>query len=168
MTTITLKGNQIHTSGHLPEKDSIAPDFQLTGTDLQEIGLDAFPGKKKILNIVPSLDTGICALSAKRFNQEVGDLTNTVILNISADLPFAAKRFCNGEKLNHIVSLSTFRAPQFGKQFGVEIIDGPFKGLLSRAVLVLDADNRVVYSEQVPEIAQEPDYESALLAVKSK
>ncbi len=167
MATITLKGNQIHTCGELPAVGSKAPDFNLCGTDLQDVTLAAFAGKKKVLNIVPSLDTGICAMSAVRFNKEVGDLGNTVIVNISADLPFAAKRFCDAEKLGHIVSLSTFRNPDFGKQYGVEIIDGPLKGLLSRAVLVLDAENAVIYREQVPEIVQEPAYDAALNAVKS-
>lgn len=167
MAVITLKGNPIHTCGELPVVGSPAPAFTLTGTDLAEAGLEAFAGKKKILNIVPSLDTGICAMSAVRFNKDAGSDGETVILNISADLPFAAKRFCDAEKLSHIISLSTFRAPDFGKTYGVEIIDGPLKGLLSRAVIVLDKDNRIVHAQQVPEIAQEPDYESVLSAVSS-
>jgi len=167
MAVITLKGNKINTIGQLPAIGSKAPDFLLCGTDLQDVGLAAYAGKKKIINIVPSLDTGICAMSAVRFNKDVGSLSNTVILNISADLPFAAKRFCDGEKLSHIVSLSSFRNSAFGKDYGVEIIDGPLKGLLSRAVMVLNTDNTVVYSEQVPEIAQEPDYAAALTAVQS-
>jgi len=167
MATITLKGNSIHTMGELPAKGTKAPDFLLTGSDLTDVGLATFAGKIKILNIVPSLDTGICAMSAVRFNKEVEKLANTVILNISADLPFAAKRFCDGEKLSHIVTLSTFRSPQFGRDYKVEITDGPLKGLQSRAIIVLDADNKVVYSEQVPEIVQEPNYTAALQAVQS-
>jgi len=167
MATITLKGNPIHTNGELPSKGSKAPDFSLSGADLMDVGLSTFAGKTKILNIVPSLDTGICAMSAVRFNKEVEKLENTVILNISADLPFAAKRFCDGEKLSHIVTLSTFRSPAFGRDFKVEIIDGPLKGLLSRAIIVLDANNMVVYTEQVPEIVQEPNYSAALEAVQS-
>lgn len=167
MATITLKGNPIHTVGELPSKGTKAPDFLLTGFDLADVGLGSFSGKTKILSIVPSLDTGICAMSAVRFNKEVEKLANTVILNISADLPFAAKRFCDGEKLSHIVSLSTFRSPQFGRDYKVEITDGPLKGLLSRAIIVLDAENKVVYTEQVPEIVQEPDYTTALQAAQS-
>jgi thioredoxin-dependent peroxiredoxin len=167
MAVITFKGSPIKTAGELPAKGSTAPDFSLTGADLQDVGLGAFAGKKKILNIVPSLDTGICALSAVRFNKEVGALTDTVIINISADLPFAAKRFCDGEKLSHITTLSSFRSHGFGTLYGVEIAEGPLKGLLSRAVIVLNAHNKVVYNEQVPEIAQEPDYPAALEAAKS-
>lgn len=167
MATITFKGSPIQTAGNLPATGTTAPDFSLCGADLQDKGLSAFAGKKKILNIVPSLDTGICAMSAIRFNKEVGALGDTVILNISADLPFAAKRFCDAEKLTHIEILSTFRASSFGDTYGVTIAEGPLKGLLSRAVLVLDKDNKIVNSQQVPEIAQEPDYEAALAAVKA-
>ncbi len=166
MATITLKGNPIHTSGQLPAAGQPAPAFALTGADLSEVGLEKFAGKKKILNIVPSLDTGICQLSARRFNQEVSSLGDTVLLSISADLPFAAKRFCDSEKLANVVVLSSFRAPAFGQDYGVTITDGPLAGLLSRAVVVLSADNRVVYAQQVPEIVQEPDYAAALAAVR--
>jgi thiol peroxidase len=166
MATITLKGNPVHTSGELPSKGTTAPAFKLTGADLSDKGLEAFAGKKKILNIVPSLDTGICALSAKRFNEAAGAMKDTVLLNISADLPFAQKRFCDAEKLAHIVTLSTFRSPGFGRDYGLQIVDGPLSGLLGRAVLVLDAANRIVYAQLVPEIAQEPDYDAALDAVR--
>jgi thiol peroxidase len=165
MATITLKGNPIHTIGNLPARGSASPDFRLTGGDLADVTLAAFAGKKKILNIVPSLDTGICQMSARRFNAEAGKLADTVILNISADLPFAQKRFCDAEKLSHVVNLSTLRAPAFGRDFGVVITDGPLAGLMSRAVIVLGRDNRVAYTQQVPEIAQEPDYDAALRAV---
>lgn len=167
MATITLKGNPIHTIGNLPAKGTASPDFRLTGGDLADVSLASFSGKKKILNIVPSLDTGICQMSARRFNAEAGKLADTVILNISADLPFAQKRFCDSEKLSHIVNLSTMRAPSFGKDFGVVIVDGPLAGLMSRCVIVLDRDNRVAYTQQVPEIAQEPDYEAVLKALSS-
>lgn len=167
MATITFKGNPVHTLGALPSTGKTAPAFRLTTADLGDVGLDRFAGKKKILNIVPSLDTGICAMSARRFNQEVSSLPDTVLLNISADLPFAQKRFCDSEKLTHIVTLSTMRSPAFGKDYGVVMTDGPLAGLLSRAVLVLDKNDRVAYSEQVPEIAQEPDYAAALAAVKA-
>lgn len=167
MATITFKGSPLQTIGTIPSAGNTAPGFSLCNTDLQDVGLDAFAGKKKVISIVPSLDTGICAMSAVRFNKDIGELGDTVVLNISADLPFAAKRFCDAEKLDHIVSLSTFRAPDFGSTYGVTIVEGPLKGILSRAVLVLDQNNQVVYADQVPEIAQEPDYDAVLAAVKS-
>lgn len=167
MATVAFKGNPVHTVGDLPAKGTKAPAFSLTGTDLQDVGLEAFAGKRKILSIVPSLDTGICAMSAKRFNQEVAKLGNVVIINISADLPFAAKRFCDSEKLQHIVSLSTFRAPDFGRKYGMAISEGPLKGLLTRAIVVLNQHDEVVYTELVPEITTEPNYDAALAAVAS-
>lgn len=166
MATITLKGQPIHTAGDLPKPGAKAPPFKLTGGDLADVGLDKFAGKRKILNIVPSLDTGVCATSAQKFNREVSGLANVVLLNISADLPFAAQRFCESHALKNIVTLSTFRSPAFGKAYGVAITDGPLAGLMSRAVLVLDAQDRVVHAQQVPEIAQEPDYSAALAAAK--
>lgn len=164
MATITLKGNPIHTIGSLPAVGRPCPDFKLTGGDLADQTLASFAGKKKILNIVPSLDTGVCQASERRFNEAAGKLADTVVLTISADLPFAQKRFCDAEGLTHVVNLSTLRAPSFGKDFGVVIVDGPLAGLMSRAVIVLDATNKVVHTEQVPEIAQEPDYDAALKA----
>ena len=166
MATITFKGNPLHTVGTLPAVGSKAPPFKITAGDLSEQGLEAFAGKKKILNIVPSLDTGICQMSARRFNQEIAKLPNAVALNISADLPFAQKRFCDSEKLTNIHNFSVFRSPAFGKDFGVTITDGPLAGLLSRAVVVVDENNVVTYTEQVPEIAQEPNYDAALAKVK--
>lgn len=168
MATITRKGLTVHTSGNLPAVGSTAPAFKLTAVDLSDVGLDAFAGKKKLMNIVPSLDTGICAMSARRFNSEVAKLDDAVLLNISADLPFAQKRFCESEKLHNIVTLSTMHPTTFGTDYGVVMIDGPLAGILSRAVLVLDQNNRVIHAQQVPEIAQEPDYESALAALRSK
>jgi len=167
MATITFKGNPIHTAGNLPEKGRKAPAFKLATGDLVDVGLDAFAGKVKILNIVPSLDTPVCALSAKRFNEDVAPLKDVVLLNVSADLPFAQKRFCESQSLSHVVSLSTFRNPGFGKDYGVLIVDSPLAGLLSRAVLVLDKHDTVAYAQQVPEIAQEPDYAAALQTVKT-
>jgi thiol peroxidase len=164
MATISFKGNPLHTSGELPPVGMNAPGFKLTDGELAEVGLDRFAGRKKILSIVPSLDTGVCAASAKRFNEAAGRLPNTVLLNVSADLPFAQQRFCSSEGLEHVVTLSSFRSPSFGDDYGVRIVDGPLAGLLARAVLVLDEDDRVLYAEQVPEIAQEPDYEAALAA----
>jgi thiol peroxidase len=166
MATITLKGNPIHTIGQLPALGTTCPDFRLVAGDLSEATLATFGSQRKVLNIVPSLDTGICQMSARRFNAEAGSLADTVIINVSADLPFAQKRFCDAEKLNHVVNLSSFRSPQFGHAFGVAITDGPLAGLLSRAVLVLDARNQVVLAQQVPEIVQEPDYEAVLKALK--
>lgn len=165
MSTITLKGTPIHTSGSLPSKGQVVPAFILTTADLADVGLDHFKGKKKILSIVPSLDTGVCATSAKKFNEAVAARKDVLLLNISADLPFAAKRFCDSEKLANIVTLSTMRGPDFGKAYGVLITDGPLAGLLSRAVLVLSEDNRVLHAEQVPEITQEPNYTAALAAL---
>lgn len=166
MAVITFKGSPIHTSGSLPVVGATAPAFRLTRADLSDVGLDVFADKKKILNIVPSLDTPVCALSAQAFNREAAGLADTVLLNISADLPFAQARFCESHSLQNIVTLSVFRHPEFGRDYGVLIMDGPLAGLLSRAVLVLTRDNRVVYAQQVPEIAQEPDYAAALAAVR--
>ena len=166
MATITFKGNPTQTAGELPAQGAQAPDFKLTKTDLSDVGLKDFAGKKKILNITPSLDTGVCATSAKTFNEAVAQLNGVVLLNVSADLPFAAGRFCESNGLKNVVTLSTFRAPDFAKAFGVGIVDGPLAGLTARAVVVLDAQNRVLHTELVPEIAQEPNYEAALAAVR--
>lgn len=166
MANITLKGNPIHTSGELPAKGTRAPDFKLTRGDLKDVSLADFAGKKKILNIVPSLDTAVCAASARRFNVEADKIPNVVVLTISNDLPFAQKRFCESEGIKSVVPLSELRSRDFGNDYGLRITDGPLAGLLSRAVVVLDEQDRVVYSEQVPEIAQEPNYENALSAVR--
>jgi thioredoxin-dependent peroxiredoxin len=166
MATVTLKGHPIHTSGELPQKGQKAPDFMLTRGDLADVSLKEFAGKRKVLNIVPSLDTGVCAASARRFNQEAAKLNNVVILSISADLPFAQKRFCAAEGINEVVPLSELRSRDFGQAYGVRIQDGPMAGLLSRAVVVLDENDTVLYTEQVPEITQEPNYEGALAALK--
>ena len=166
MATITLKGSPIQTCGMLPKVGAKAPAFKLTQVDLADVGLEAFAGKKKIVNIVPSLDTSVCAVSAQTFNRQVSGLDNVVLLNVSADLPFAQKRFCESNGLKNTVTLSTFRSPAFGKDYGVAIVSGPLVGLMSRAVLVLDKTDTVIYAEQVPEIAQEPNYDAALFAVK--
>lgn len=166
MATITFKGSPIQTAGNLPKAGQPAPAFKLTGGDLGDVGLDSFKGKVKILNIVPSLDTPVCALSAQRFNKDVAALPTVVVLNISADLPFAQKRFCDSQGLKNVINLSTFRASAFGKDYGAVITTGPLAGLMSRAVVVVDQQDKVVYAEQVPEIAQEPNYEAALFAVK--
>jgi thioredoxin-dependent peroxiredoxin len=166
MATITLKGNPIHTSGELPAKGTQAPDFKLTRIDLADVSLKDFAGKRKILNIVTSLDTSTCATSAKKFNEAVSALGDVVLLTISADLPFAASRFCESNRLKNVVTLSTFRSPGFARDYGVEILDSPIAGLLARSVVVLDAKDQVVHTEQVPENSHEPDYDAALAAVK--
>jgi Peroxiredoxin len=166
MATITLKGVPIHTIGELPKAGSKAPDFRLVKGDLGDASLKDFSGKAKILNIVPSLDTSVCSLSAKTFDREVKKLEGVVVLNVSRDLPFAQSRFCKAEGADTIVPLSDMRDRSFGADYGVAIVDGPMAGLLSRAVVVLDASDRVAYAQQVPEIAQEPDYEAALAAAR--
>ncbi len=167
MAEITLQGNPIHTSGTLPALNTKAPDFTLTRTDLSDCGPADFAGQIIILNIFPSIDTPVCALAAKRFNSEAANLDRTVVLCVSADLPFAHQRFCEGEGLDRVIPLSVFRAPSFGSDYGVTIVDGPLAGLLSRAIVIIDAGGTVVYTEQVPEITREPDYESALNALTS-
>jgi len=166
MAAIKFKGTPVETAGSLPAAGSTAPDFKLVAGDLSEASLETFAGGTKILNIVPSLDTGVCQASARKFNAEAGNVPDAVIVNISADLPFAQKRFCDSEKLDHIHNLSTFRSPEFGKVYGVTMTTGPLTGLLSRAVVVLNKDNKVVYVEHVPEITQEPDYAAALEAAR--
>ena len=165
MAQITLKGNAVQTIGDLPENGLIVKDFALVNDKLEVKVLSDYDGKKKIFNIFPSIDTGICAASARKFNESAGDLENTVVINVSKDLPFALGRFCAAEGLDHVETLSDFRG-SFGDDFGVTITDGPMKGLLSRAVIVTDENNHIIYSEQVPEITTEPDYDSALNAVK--
>lgn len=165
MAKITFKGNEINTIGNLPALGETARDFTLVATDLSEKKLSDFTGKTVVLNIFPSIDTGVCAASARRFNQELNKLDNVVVLCISADLPFAHGRFCEAEGLDNIIPLSVFRNPDFGKNYGCLITDGPLKGLLSRAVIVIDNSGEIKYREQVPEIAQEPDYVKALAAL---
>lgn len=166
MTQITLKGNPIHTLGNLPEKGSVAPDFTLVKTDLSESKLSDYKGQKVVLNIFPSLDTATCAASVRRFNAEASALENTVVLCISKDLPFAQARFCGAEGLDKVITLSDFRTGDFGKDYQVEIVDGPLAGLESRAVIILDEEGKVIYTQQVPEIVDEPDYEAALAVLK--
>ncbi len=167
MATITLHGNPIHTSGELPKVGSTIPAFKLTKADLSEVGNADFKGKTLILNIVPSLDTGTCAASARAFNLKIKELGGALVLTISRDLPFAQKRFCEAEGIDAVVPLSELRDRKFGETFGVTILDGALAGLLSRAVIVADPSGKVVYTEQVPEIAQEPDYAKAMAAAKA-
>lgn len=166
MATITLKGTEIHTSGDLPAVGSKAPDFSLVDVELNDRSLTDYQGKKKLLNIVPSLDTPVCATSTKKFNDAAKGRDDVVMLIISGDLPFAQGRFCTGEKLDNVVPLSMMRSRNFAKDYGVLITDGPLAGITSRAVVVLDENDKVVHAEMVPEIGQEPDYDSALAALK--
>ena len=165
MATVTLEGNEISTNGDLPAVGATAPGFDLVDKDLNNVALDDFSGKKKLLNIVPSLDTGVCATSTKKFNDAAKQHADTVFLTISADLPFAQGRFCEAETIDSLKTLSMMRSKNFAKDYGVLIADGPLAGVTARAVVVLDADNKVVYTELVPEIVQEPDYDSALAAL---
>lgn len=165
MATVTLQGNEIHTSGDLPAKGGKAPDFKLTKGDLKEVSLADFQGKKKVLNIFPSIDTPVCANSTRKFNEQGGGRGDAVMLMVSADLPFAFKRFCEAEGLDNVETLSTFRDGGFAKDYGVMITDGPLKGLCARAVVVLDENDQVVHTQLVPEIGEEPDYEAALAAL---
>ncbi len=165
MATITLRGNPTRTNGELPAEGAQAPDFTLTDVNLQDVKLSDFRGKKKLLNIVPSLDTGICAKSTKLFNDAAKKYPDAVLISVSADLPFAQKRFCQAEGVENIKTLSMFRNPNFARDYGVMIEDGPMAGLSARAVVVIDENDRVIYRELVPEIGQEPDYEKALAAL---
>lgn len=162
MATVTIEGNEIHSNGDLPAIGSTAPDFRLVDKDLNDLTLEDFSGKKKLLNIVPSLDTGVCAASAKKFNEAAKKDTDTVFLTISADLPFAQGRFCEAESIDNMKTLSLMRSKNFAKDYGVLLEDGPLAGITARAVVVLDENNKVVYTELVPEIVQEPDYDTAL------
>jgi thiol peroxidase len=166
MAQITFKGNPIHTAGSLPSVGTTAPDFKVVKTDLSSMSLSEFSGKKVVLNIFPSLDTPVCATSVRRFNSEAGKLNNAVVLCISRDLPFAQKRFCGAEGLENVIAGSEYRDSSFSNAYKVLITDGPLAGLFSRAIVVIDAAGKVIYTEQVPEIAQEPDYDKALAAAK--
>jgi thiol peroxidase len=165
MAQTALKGTPVNLAGDLPTVGSTAPDFKLVTGDLSDVGLAHYAGKKKLLNIVPSLDTGVCAASTKKFNEAMAGKTDAVALVISADLPFASSRFCSAEGITNVINLSMMRSRNFGKDYGVLITDGPLAGITARAVVVLDADNKVLYTELVPEITQEPNYDAALAAL---
>jgi thiol peroxidase len=165
MAQVTLKGNPIHTSGELPKLNSVAPDFVLVDADLKNRSLKEFKGKRKLLSIVPSLDTPVCSLSTKKFNEAAKKHPNVVILVASADLPFAQKRMCTSESVQNVLTLSMMRSKEFAEKYGVLIVDGPLAGICARAVLVLDENNRVIYEELVPEIATEPNYDKAVQAL---
>ena len=166
MAQITLKGNPINTGGELPKTGMAAPDFVLTKTDLSDISLKDFAGKKIVLNIFPSVDTPVCAMSVRKFNSEIDKVENAVAICASADLPFAHARFCGAEGIESAISVSEMRNLDFGDAYGVRIVDGPLSGLLARAVVVIDENGKVIYTQQVPEIAEEPDYDKALTMLK--
>lgn len=165
MATVTLNGNPIRTNGELPAVGSTAPDFKLVDKDLNDVGLSDFAGKKKILSIVPSLDTGVCATSTKVFNERLGGRDDVVVLVASADLPFAQGRWCGAEGIENVVTLSMMRSRNFAKDYGMLLEDGPLAGITARGVLTLDADNKVLHVQLVPEIVQEPDYDAAIDAL---
>jgi len=166
MSTVTLRGNPVQTSGELPKKGAKAPDFKLVNPDLKDVTLADFAGRKKILNIYPSVDTPVCAMSTRKFNEKAAGRRDTAVICIAADLPFAFKRFCGAEGLKNVETLSTsMRNSSFGKDYGVRLETGPMAGLMARAVVVLDQDNRVVHTELVSEIANEPNYDAALKAL---
>lgn len=164
--TINFKGQPIAVAGQFPSAGTAAPDFTLVAKDLSDVSLQNYAGKRKVLNIFPSIDTSTCATSVRRFNQLASDLENTVVLCISADLPFAQSRFCGADGLDNVVTLSTFRGSNFSEDYGVEILEGPLKALTARAVVVLDENNQVLHAELVSEIADEPNYDAALAVLK--
>jgi len=168
MAQITLKGNPIHTIGELPGVGETAPDFLLTKTDLSDISIKDFAGKKVVLNIFPSVDTPVCSTSVRKFNAEINKYENAAVVCASMDLPFAHERFCGAEGLENVVSVSEMRKRDFGDAYGVRMVDGPLAGLLARAVVVIDENGKVIYSQLVEEIAQEPDYEKALDILKKR
>jgi len=165
MAAITLKGNPINTSGELPKVGSKLADFKLVQNDLSVTSLSNFTGKKLVLNIFPSIDTGTCATSVRKFNESASTLENTTVLCISRDLPFAQKRFCGAEGLENVINLSDFQEGTFGKNNGLDILDGPLAGLHSRAIIVVDENGTITHTEQVGEIVDEPNYEAALAAL---
>ncbi|MDD4101338.1 MAG: thiol peroxidase [Kiritimatiellae bacterium] len=167
MAKVTFKGSPVATVGDLPAVGVAAPAFTLAGNDLSDVTLDGFAGKTVVLNIFPSIDTPVCAASVRRFNAEAAALGETVVLCVSADLPFAHGRFCSVEGLDKVVPLSVFRAAEFGRDYGVAVSEGPLRGLLSRAVVIIDETGTVKYTQQVAEITEEPDYEAALRALAS-
>ena len=162
MAVLTLQGNKINTNGELPKVGSNAPDFMLVNSEMEDVSLTNYQGKKKLLSIVPSLDTPVCATSTKKFDKLAKEKLDTVFITISADLPFAASRFCKTESVSNVITLSMMRSRNFAKDYGVLITDGPLAGITARAIIVLNETNEVIYSELVSEIADEPDYDAAL------
>lgn len=168
MATVTLGGNAVNVKGNFPETGAQAPEFTLVKSDLSELTLSSLKGKKVVLNIFPSLDTKVCAMSVRKFNDMAAKMDNTVVLAISKDLPFAHARFCTTEGIENVIGLSTFRNTTFGEDYGVALVDGPLAGLLARAVIILDEEGKVTYTELVPEITTEPDYEKAVASLRSE
>lgn len=166
MEKITFKGMAVSTNGVMPKKGAVAPDFTAVKGDLSELTLSSLRGKRVVINLFPSLDTAVCASSVRRFNKEASSLDNTVVLALSLDLPFAQGRFCTTEGLENVVPVSLFRNSEFAERYGLMMADGPLKGLMARAVIVVDENGTIIYEELVPEITQEPDYEAAIAALK--
>ena len=166
METIYFKGEPVHTYGMIPAVGTKAPCFNLVSKDLKEIRCTDYEGKRVVLNVFPSLDTPVCAASVRRFNQEAAALDNTAVINVSMDLPFAMSRFCVTEGIENVEAASAFRSPMFGQQYGLQMVDGPLAGLLARAVIVLDENHNVIFSDLVEEITHEPDYEGAISLLK--
>ncbi|MBD8161472.1 thiol peroxidase [Erwinia persicina] len=164
--TVHFQGNPVSVDGQLPAPGQAAKPFTLVAKDLSDVSLSHYAGKRKVLNIFPSIDTGVCATSVRKFNQRAGEVDNAVVLCISADLPFAQSRFCGSDGLSNVVTLSTLRGSEFKKDYGVAIVDGPLTGLTARAVVVLDEQDKVIYSQLVNEITTEPDYDAALASLK--
>ena len=167
METVYFKGEPCHTYGKVPAPGDKAPCFNLVSKDLQEVTCRDFPGKRIVLNVFPSLDTPVCAMSVRRFNEMAAGLKDVAVLCVSMDLPFAMGRFCAAEGIENVTAVSAFRSPQFAHEYGLELVDGPLAGLLARAVIILDTDRRVVYTDLVQEITHEPDYDSALEVLKA-
>lgn len=168
MAETAFKGTPVSLAGEIPQPGALAPDFSLVGKDLSDVALKDYSGKTVVLNIFPSIDTEVCAMSVRKFNAEIANFDNAVVICVSADLPFAHGRFCGAEGLNHVITASTFRSPDFGETYGLGMADGPLAGLMARAVLVIDGQGKLVYSQLVPDIAQEPDYETALACLSNE
>lgn len=166
MATVTFQNNPMHTAGNLPKVGTIAPKFELVKGDLSTLTNDDLKGKRILLNIFPSLDTSVCATSVRKFNQKAAQMANTAVVAVSKDLPFAQSRFCTTEGIENVIAASAFRSTEFGKEYGVELIDGPLAGLLCRAVIIIDESGKILYEQLVPEITHEPDYEAAIEALK--
>ena len=166
MTTITFMGEPLQTVGSLPKVGTKAPTFSLTTTDLTDVPLENFTSKRVLINIFPSLDSSVCAQSVKTFNHKASDIPNLTVLCISADLPFAHKRFCETENIKNVITLSCFRNPKFGQDYGVTIMSGPLRGLLSREIVLIDTNGKILYTQQISDITQEPDYSAALLQLE--
>jgi thiol peroxidase len=168
MAKTALKGTPVSLVGEIPQPGAMAPDFRLVGKDLSDVALKDYAGKTVVLNVFPSIDTQVCAMSVRKFNAEIANFENAVVLCVSADLPFAHGRFCGAEGMDHVITASTFRSPDFGEAYGLRMADGPLAGLMARAVLVIDGQGKVVYSQLVPEISQEPDYDTALACLSNE